>query len=536
MHEDSKHWFRLGAGTNFDSLTRTPTAPEVVSLALKQTQSRLPLRILGQATDGSLAIAEEERAHTHILGLPGKGKSKLLELLIRGDIDNLVAGKSKAGLCLIDSSDFGNTYYKILNYCVQVGYEKVCLIDPNDLFDKSFGKVPTLNPIHYGAPADVVTGSVMEIIRILWDSDNFAQTARIQEYLESLIEILHETGGTLFDAKYFTNRATNELYQRKRETILSQVRYPQFSDAATSIQEAFSYNPHLFASEFKSTVRRLRPLFSKTLQLMIASNRAPINFQKLIAEGWVILCNLDPRIWDVPQQKFLGTLIISEIINASYRLIAAGRNVPYYLYIDEVGRYATRTLADVMNYKRTSRIQLVMAHQDFSQIKHPEVLAAVRNAPIKVLFYVERDDRERVVRQMFGGDIPIPNIVWEVGKLKTREAYIRVGTQNPRKTEIKNLPDPDVSPSEVTAFKRRVYEHEWYRTRREIFDEINARFTESPTIHERPGGHGGPPKSNLGGPVGRTNNDGQATGASSSVRQGRKPRKTYFDKKVRKDT
>lgn len=80
---------------------------------------------------------------------------------------------------------------------------------------------------------------------------------------------------------------------------------------------------------------------------------------------------------------------------------------PYYLYIDEVGRYATRTLADVMYYKRTSNIKLTMAHQDMGQIHNEEVRKAVLNCPTKVMFYVENEDRTKMVRQMYGGAVPI---------------------------------------------------------------------------------------------------------------------------------
>jgi hypothetical protein len=440
------------------------------------------------ASDGPVSLAEEERTHTHILGLPGQGKSKLLELLIRGDIDNLVAGRSHAGLCLIDSSDFGNTYYKILKHCAKVGYQKVCLIDPNDLFKPEFGKVPTINPIHYAAPPDVVVGSVLEIMRILWDGEDFSRTAKIQEYLQAIVGILHEAKGTLYDAKYFTSKV-NELYTSKRSEIVSRIEYPQFSDAYTTLKEAFGFNQNLFINDYGSTIRRLKPIFSKTLELIIGSNTTPINFQKMISEGWVVLCNLDPQIWDVPQQRFLGTLIINEIIHASYRLIGKGRNIPYYMYIDEVGRYATRTLSDVMNYKRTSRIQLIMAHQDFSQIKHPEVLAAIRNAGIKVLFYVERDDRDKVIRQMYGGDVPLQQVSYELSGLKKQEAVIRIGRMPPRKVRINDLPDVDMPQKRLDAFKTVLYQQEWYKTKREIYDEINARFKPEPrSVHpQQPG-------------------------------------------------
>ena len=314
VHEDAKKFFKLRTGKDWNSRTRTPTGQEVVARKLKQTQSRFPLRVLGQASDGLVSLAEEERTHIHVLGLPGGGKSKFLELLIRGDIDNLVSGRSKAGLCLIDSSDFGNTYNKVLKYCAKVGYEKVCLIDPNDLFNPAFAKIPTINPIHYEAPVDLVVSSVMEIIRILWDGEDFSRTAKIQEYLEALIEILYEARGTLHDAKYFSVRKRNDFFSRKREAMRALVPNAEYSSAVSIIDEAFSFNDNLFINEFGSTMRRLRPIIaSRTLQLMVASNSNALDFKKMISEGWVILANLDPLVWGIPQQRFLGTAIISEV-------------------------------------------------------------------------------------------------------------------------------------------------------------------------------------------------------------------------------
>lgn len=481
----NRPWFKIQTGRDFSTVVQRPTAAQVVQQHLKQKRSLFPLRRIGWASDGWLTLAEEERTHTHVLGLPGGGKSKFLELLIRGDIDNLVAGRTKAGLCLIDSSDFGNTYYKVLKYCAKVGYQKVCLIDPNDLFNPAFGKIPTINPIHYNAPVDVVVASVMEIIRILWDGEDFSRTAKIQEYLEALIEILYEAKGTLHDAKYFSSRKRNDFYIRKREALLSRIKDPQFSDAVTVIQEAFSYNDNLFINEFGSTMRRLRPvLASRTLQLMVASNTSTLDFQKMISEGWVILANLDPLVWGVPQQRFLGTAIISEVVNATYRLIQSGRNVPFYMYIDEVGRYATTTLADVMNYKRTSRIQMILAHQDMSQIKHEEVRKAVLNCRIKVMFYVEKEDRDRMVRQMYGGAVPIEAASYALSDLQKQEADIRIGLNNPRRTKLVDVPDVAMSDKQLNAFKVKLYQQPWYKTRREIYDEINARFKSEPrSVH-----------------------------------------------------
>ena len=145
----------------------------------------------------------------------------------------------------------------------------------------------------------------------------------------------------------------------------------------------------------------------------------------------------------------------------------------------------SRTLQSQLTWPRLVNERLSiggqLTYQDFTQIKHPEVLAAIRNAGIKVLFYVEKDDREKVVRQMFGGDVPLTQAVWEVGKLTQKEAYIRIGSQNhPRKTRIPDLPDLKLSDKLVDAFKRKLYAQPWYKDKRTIYDEINARFKPEP--------------------------------------------------------
>lgn len=55
---------------------------------LQEERSNYPLRELGYG-EGTVLLSEEDReSHIHVLGSPGEGKSKFLELLLRQDIDN----------------------------------------------------------------------------------------------------------------------------------------------------------------------------------------------------------------------------------------------------------------------------------------------------------------------------------------------------------------------------------------------------------------------------------------------------------------
>src|SRR5690242_18450654 len=111
-------------GRTYDQHVRHGSWHENASVAFQAAASGYPLRELGWAADAQMFLTEEAReSHLHILGAPGQGKSKFLELLIRQDIDR------GYGCCLLDPNR-GDTVYSVLRYCAKIGHDKVLLIDP----------------------------------------------------------------------------------------------------------------------------------------------------------------------------------------------------------------------------------------------------------------------------------------------------------------------------------------------------------------------------------------------------------------------
>ena len=154
---------KIWTGETYEEATRKPTSSETVQKYWQTLGSKYPLRSLGMAADMEMLLSEEAReSHIHVLGAPGEGKSKFIEMLVCQDI------KAGYGACVLDSSDNGATVYKILKFCAKAGFEKVILIDPHDA--AKFGKVATINPIHYQAPANVCIGNLEDTIRVLWSS------------------------------------------------------------------------------------------------------------------------------------------------------------------------------------------------------------------------------------------------------------------------------------------------------------------------------------------------------------------------------
>lgn len=446
--------------------------------------TKSPIRPLGWASDGEVLLAEEDRvSHIHILGSPGSGKSKLLELLICQDIKlsqwRVANNKTPCGSCLLDSSPNGDTAYDVLRYCIANNIKKVLLIDPRDARN-SFGKVATLNPINLKVAPNVVAQNVMDAMRILWGDKGHEKTSRIDRYLPAVISVLRKAKATLRDAVYFTDR-TNRRFEHIRDHILAQS-HPYDRDRIL-LEEAF-YNPRIYAQEYLSTTGRLFPLFDPIMELFIGSTASPIDFVKMISEGWIILVVLDKtNVWGEEQQRLLGTLVLNQLFDAISFL---RNNTPwrgkYYIYIDEAGKYATPNVADILDYTRHLGMRFTFAHQRFDQLEDRNVRSAIKSAKIKALFNTfNREDRDEMIRMMYGGEISDRAISYELMNLPSRHAAIKINMNPPRITRLTDVKTPEVSPEEMENAKHWYYRQDWYRSPEDIRNEIDARFTTTST-------------------------------------------------------
>lgn len=532
MHELGKSLFRQITGKRFEEFTRVPNSQETVQKVLTQQASRYPVREIGWASDGETLLTEEDReSHIHILGAPGEGKSKLIELLIRQDI------KRGYGCCLLDPNR-GDTVYSVLRYCAKIGHDKVLLIDPQDIYLRDrictinpFGRIeyPESKPPRYNKRPGEAIGDTMDTMRILWGDKGHEGTARINKYLPAVLKVLHRARATLHDATYFTDQL-HPIYTDFREQMLNAL-HPLDKDRVT-LESLFGggrrrrASSSLFNLEFDSTIRRLNPLLDDNMKLMLGSNNSPVNFMKLVAEGWVILVNLDPhRIWGIEQERFLGTLIINELIAAVGRLLDSGWKGVYYVYVDEAGKYATPKIADILDYKRHLGIRFTLAHQRFAQFEDLNVRSSVKTCKIKVLFNTpSREDRDEMIRLMYGGDIPDRQVSYELGGLRKQEAAIKINKQPPRITRIKDLPEETVPDAVLRDYKNEIYRQECFYSREEILDEINARFTQprgtskrQPAPDHRPGSEKPPARDDI------------SARPADGLGQARESEATYFD-------
>lgn len=447
-------WFKYIAGQDFESLVETPNLEQVVASVLKRAAAGDLLSLGHSMGSGHLEISEGEReGQMHIIGSPGEGKSKFLEYLIRKDIDRLIADKDKpkeertgCGLCLIDPSAGGDTAYKVLRYAASKGFYKVLLIDAGTKYRK--GKIASLNPFKCPSSHKArLLADMVEAFRIAFDTREPGKQAYIETYLPAILSVIHEFGGTLADTLYFISppRVNLENEMRRNQIIEKAMDSPSANTRNHAFELDFAYkNIPNFRLEISSTVRRLNSLYRGEEDMrLLFGHRDGINYDRLISEGWIILVNVSDEKLDIMPSRLLAATIINRIISTKEKLWEHGYTKPFYLYVDEVSQFATRTLADLLDLKRKIGIRTVLAHQFLGQIEDRRVRQSIENnTKIKVAFYVSDSKERKDVMRLMG--YPENSEIWEaLSRQEKQSMVIRVNKNEPVIARVPDTPDTE---------------------------------------------------------------------------------------------
>jgi hypothetical protein len=439
-------------------------------------------RLLGQTSEDNTPfyLTEEDRdSHIHILGATRQGKSKLLEMLIRQDVQR------GYGACLLDPTGNAETMYNILRWCIQQDFQKVCIIEPHDVSSHGkFGYVPVIVPKQ----------NLTRTIRLAFQTTE--PTHRIDRYLPSLFLALKSAGLSFAELENFTAQ-DNFLYQKRRNQIMLAAKTLAFKHKA-NIDHVFRTSS-IFTKEFETTVNRIQPFCDYPLKYIFGATEGGIPFATMIRDGWVILCNLFTDGvgggYDDIHQRILGTMVMNEIMYEISSMVHGGWEGRFYLYVDEAGYYATRDISNVLDLKSKFGLKIAVAHQRFTQFEDPYVRSAIKaGANIKFCFQTPDDgDALQMIRLMYGGELADRQVSYVIRQLAQRQVAVKNNKAPSVLIKLRDVPTAsEITQKEVDAFKLKIYERDpWYRKTDQLTNEIHARFKP-----DQSGGGVGKPKSN----------------------------------------
>jgi DNA helicase HerA-like ATPase len=319
--------------------------------------------------------------HMAVYGGTGKGKSKLLELMIRQILDQ------GHGCCLIDPH--GDLTEDILAYVLQAKTadaeevrRRIHYLEPGSERNR-FG----FDPFRYTRRSDgvddfanwlpaKVQSVARAIIRKQGEAD-FQGRPRLERFLSNVLHgvgiRLDESGRhlSLADAEILldkTHPRHNQVFPAVREQLKK-----DHSAVLSDFAKVHSSTPRQQEDWIESTIGRLRSFLSPAVKSVFGGHTETIDFRKVIEERGILLVNLRrTRTFTQDQGNAIGGLIINEILEAAETANRTNR-IPFYLIIDEASRFVGQDLIDAFGQFRKWNLSITLAVQDLSSLKNRDI-------------------------------------------------------------------------------------------------------------------------------------------------------------------
>ncbi len=405
--------------TKTEDMVKTKSQPLPAPLSFKQTTTKLDNIFAKNSYGGSETpigqTLEERRRHTYILGATGSGKTTLLSTMVYNDIVN---GK---GVAVLDPH--GQLVEKLLQVIPKERIKDVVWFSPDDheypialnLFD-----LPESDSIGFSLlqkQKSLVASSIISIFQKFYDSKYFGPR---MEYvlrnailtaldtpsptLQTILDLLTKKGYRKEIVKSLDNRVLKDYWLNEFEKLGSMQRNTVISPITNKVggilSSPINYN-------------------------ILTQEKSTINFDQIMDEGKILLCDLSKGKIGEDESSFFGSLIIAKIQLAALKraLIPEELRRDFFLYVDEFQNFATATFAELVSEARKYRLATILAHQSISQIENRDIVKVIlANVGTVICFKTANPEDEQFILPIFSPEV----IKHEIGNLPLYDFYMKV--------------------------------------------------------------------------------------------------------------
>ncbi len=370
--------------------------PEQVSL-IGQTNYRSEQKIFGLKRF-------DRRRHLYIVGKTGSGKSKLLELLLKADI------QSGNGCCLIDPH--GDLASAVLNFVPKDRIKDVVYVDPTDRnFPIGFNP---LEPVEDYEMRQHLSVFFIAIFKKLFAGN---WNPRMEHLIRYITLALLETpdSNVLGIARILSDTGY-------RQRVIKQIQDP--------VVKAFWTNDFK-PSDTQYSSEAIIPLLNKVGQFIsnpvirniIGQKKNVLDFDAFMNNGNIVIINLSKGKLGEENAALLGSMFITKIQQAALARSALAENErrDFYFYVDEFQNFVTDAFSSILSEARKYRLNLTIAHQYIAQLPDDVKATAFGNVGSIIVFAVGGDDAAYLAKEFTPIFSPEDMIA-----LNTREMYIKM--------------------------------------------------------------------------------------------------------------
>jgi len=349
-------------------------------------------------------IKQSDRlSHVYLIGKTGVGKSTLLEVLARQDLD------TGRGFALIDPhGDLVERLARLVPASMAARVRYLDAANPS----QPFGYKPLRRVRDDKIP--LAASGLLESLKKLWPD---AWGVRMEHVLRStLFALLERDGSTLPDILrlYADDAFRKQVVRNLRNEVVREFWKVEFEKY-----------PWRYRAEAVAPIQnKLGALLSDpTLYRILVAPERDLHFRALMDTGGVLLVNLSKGQLGEDSATILGSLLVSTIGLAA--LSRAGNpeadRRPFFLYVDEFHSFTTLSFANMMAEMRKYGLGLTLGNQHLHQLDPDIRHAVLGNAATLISFRVGAEDAAILARE-FQPTFGVEDLI----NLPNRDMYLKL--------------------------------------------------------------------------------------------------------------
>ena len=371
---------------------------------------------IGYAATGALIglTLDERKTHMHIIGSSGSGKSKFMEWMMRGDLEN------RQGFALLDPH--GTLYEAVADYCAHHVLNREIVFLDLSRPDSIIG----FSPFRKASAGDI---SVQVDRRInatfhAWNVESADRTPTLERVLRLVYTVMLEHNLGLPQAAHLIDFNAHAIRQPLIEGLTTPL-----------IQREWQELQNLKAKDWRDEVlsaknRLFRFLTSKSLTRFMGLPERSIDLLDIIEQGKILLVNLAPSDYlSHENARVFGALLLNEFFECALRRrkkVNGDDPDPYFLYMDEFADFVSLDIAKMLDQVRKFGLFLVMAHQRFGQLDEDLVDAVLSECKIKAVFGgLTVESAKLMAQELFIGELDPKKIKAAIYQTKFWPQYER---------------------------------------------------------------------------------------------------------------
>lgn len=329
-------------------------------------------------------IKDQDRlGHIYCIGKTGSGKSTLLLNMAISDIQR------GNGIGVIDPH--GDLAEELLDHISKERIQDVIYFNAGD------AEYPiAFNPLSGIQEQDryLVAATIVTTLKKLW-ADSWGP--RLEHILRNtLLSLTYYSKSTLLD---IVPMLTNREFRR-------QVLY---AVPVSSLQEFWQKEFEPLSPQQKNEF--IAPIINKVglfathpiLRNILGQQQSKIDIAKVMDTKKIFIVNLSKGVLGEAGTQLLGSLLVTQFQTAS--LGRATRpmktRTPFYLYIDEMHSFITKSFADILSESRKYGLSLFLTHQFIDQLPEDMQKAIIGNVGTLISFRIGAADARVLAQEFF---------------------------------------------------------------------------------------------------------------------------------------